>query len=466
MRYALLFCFFLASFFYGYAQGSKIDSLRKLLETAKEDSNKVTVLWRLAEQYKSFKPDTALQLAQHALLLAQRIKYVEGESRSLAILASSQYLLGNYPNALSNYMLKLKIEEKRNSPRNYASALGNIGSVYILLGEYPAALIYLYRADSTVETAGEKVKNELKFSFLINIGETYYRMHKLDSAWLYFENSLSLAKQKNDSLFLGLSLLGLANVKALLDDDLEALQLYYPSFTYLNDGLNNDYLCEATLGMAKLYNKINRKDSAAYFGKMSFTIAKRDGFLSRELDAAYFLSQYFKKHKNYDSAFTYMELATNLKDSIKGADKTREAMIISTNEQLRQAELAEQKLREIHTRKQQLQLLFIAIFIPIFFIMTLFVSRIKLHPAIIKLMGIISLLLFFEYLTLLLHPFVADLTNHTPLLELLIFVMVAMGIIPLHHRLEHLLITRLTKGKSTWRGKFLKSKTVKLKMKK
>src|SRR5688500_12954666 len=104
-------------------QSVKIQRLANLLSTEKQDSNRVTLLWQLAEQYQSFKPDTSLQLAQKSLLLAQRTRYTEGESRSLAILATSQYLLGDYPAALHNYMLKLKIEEKRNNPRNYASAL-------------------------------------------------------------------------------------------------------------------------------------------------------------------------------------------------------------------------------------------------------------------------------------------------------------------------------------------------------
>lgn len=134
MRPLLSICFVMLSSFFAHAQVSKIDSLSSLLVKEKIDTNRVTLLWKLAEQYQSIKPDTSLQLAQQGLLLAQRIKYVEGESRSLALLATSQYLLGNYPKALNNYMLKLKIEENRNSPRNYASALSNIGLMYILLG--------------------------------------------------------------------------------------------------------------------------------------------------------------------------------------------------------------------------------------------------------------------------------------------------------------------------------------------
>ena len=62
-----------------YAQPLKIDSLSRLLSIQKTDSNKVTLLWQLAEQYQSFKPDTSLQIAQKALLLAQRLKFTEGE---------------------------------------------------------------------------------------------------------------------------------------------------------------------------------------------------------------------------------------------------------------------------------------------------------------------------------------------------------------------------------------------------
>jgi tetratricopeptide (TPR) repeat protein len=154
--------FFIGCFTTIKAQSKKIDSLKQLLKTEKQDTNRVIRLWKLAEQYQFFKPDSTLQLAQQALLLAKHINYTEGESRSLAIMATGQYLLGNYTAALNNYMLKLKLEEKRNSIRNYASALNNIGLMYILLADYPHALSYLYKADSTVLTAGGRSKKRIR----------------------------------------------------------------------------------------------------------------------------------------------------------------------------------------------------------------------------------------------------------------------------------------------------------------
>ena len=70
-------------------------------------------------------------------------------------------------------------------------------------------------------------------------------------------------------------------------------------------------------------------------------------------------------------------------------------------------------------------------------------SRIKIHIRVVKILGILSLLILFEYLTLLFHPYVATITHHTPVIEMFIFVSIAAILIPAHHRIEHWLIQRL-----------------------
>lgn len=430
-----------------FSQSAKIDSLRNLLQKETIDSNKVTLLWRLADQYKFFKPDTTILLAQQAQLLASRIKFIEGESRSYAVMATGQYLLGNYTVALNNYMQKLKIEEKRNSVRNYASALSNIGLMYILLSDYKSALSYLYRADSTVNAAGGAVKQELQNSILTNLGETFYRMKKQDSAKQYFSKALSNALQDKDGFHQGAAFLGLGNVYASDGKDSTALINYRQAIGLLNDGTNNDMLCETALGFANVFQKKAQNDSALHYAMLAFNIALRDGFLSRELDAANFLSRFYKNEKKFDSAFVYMEQAGMLQDSLKGQAKTREAMIISSNEQIRQTEIAEEKLRDKETRLQRLQILAICIFIPVFFIITVAVSRIRIHRNVVRFMGVVSLLLFFEFIILLLHPLIEQLMDHNKVLELLVLVFIGAGLVPLHHKLEHIVIKKLTKDK-------------------
>jgi len=430
------------------AQSSKIDSLQHLLQTDRQDSNRVTHLWRLAEQYQFFKPDTTLQLAQRAYLLAQHINYKEGESRSLGVMAAGQYLLGNYSAALNNYMLKLQLEEKRNSSRGYASALNNIGLMYILLADYPNALAYLHKADSTVNTAGDAAKKELKNRILVNLGESFYRMKQMDSANYYFLQAFLTGVNNEDVFFQGAASLGIGNVQSAEGHDNEATNNYRKALLFLNDGTNNDMLCETALGLANVFLKTGQTDSALHYAKLAFATGQKDGFLSRELDAASFLSHYYKKQQKLDSAFVYMEQAVALQDSLKGQAKTREAMIISSNEQLRQAELAEQKQRDKEARIQQLQILAICIFIPMFFLITLAVSRIRIHRNVVRFMGVVSLLLFYEFLILLLHNPIEELMHHNKVLELLVLVVIGAGLVPLHHRLEQVVIAKLTRPRT------------------
>jgi hypothetical protein len=435
-----------------FAQYKKTDTLKILLSAEKQDTNKVTLLWQLAKEYQDNKPDTAMLLAQEALQLAKRIKYVEGESKALALLAASQYYMGNYPKALENYLLKLQIEEKRKVPKDYSVALNNIGLMYVLLGEYDNAIVYLQKSDS-VESAYNI--NYIKHSVMLNLGEAYFRKNNLDSSLTYFTKSLQLANASGTSDEVAMSEVGVGNALAKQNDNGQSLQYYLSAIQKLKTSTNEDLFCEAALGIAKVYNALNKKDSAMYYTKQSYLIGKKDGFLSRQLDASQYLVELFKQNNKADSALVYLQNSIALKDSLMGQDKIRQSQILSSSEQLRQRQMEEERRIAKAERKKQLQLLFIGIFIPIFFLFTLYISRMKIQTRIIKFMGIISLLLLFEYLTLFLHPFVVEITHHTPIFEMLIFVTIAAFLIPMHHKLEGWLIKKLT-GSTTphFDGKF------------
>ena len=51
--------------------------------------------------------------------------------------------------------------------------------------------------------------------------------------------------------------------------------------------------------------------------------------------------------------------------------------------------------------------------------------------------------LVFEFLNLLLHPFLERITHHSPVLMLLSLVCIAALLVPLHHKLEHLAVHKL-----------------------
>ena len=460
-----IFTLFIVLFFLmsAIAQKNKADSLGALLAVEKQDSNRVTLLWNMANVSYIYNPDTAMLLSQQALNLAQKIKFTDGESRALGIIANTFLKIGNYSRALEFYLQKLKIEEKRDNSRSLASVVMNIGIVYVYQEEYRKALYYLFKADSVITANNIE---DLKCNIGLNLGDVYNRLNINDSAFIYFEKSLGLAIRQQDGDFTGASMVGLGHSYFKQEDYALAMQNYLDAMPYLQAADDEDLFCEAAIGLAELYEKLNRTESAEYYARKTLSIAKKDGFLSWQQEAASFLKDHFKKLKKNDSALAYTEQAQSLKDSISSKERIRESQILSSNEQLRQSQLAESKQKAKEERFKQLQFLFIGIFIPILFLFTLFLSRRRVHIKVVKSMGIISLLILFEFLTLLLHPYVLEMTNHMPVFEIMIFVSIAAVLIPSHHRLENWLIEKLTHKRNGYTDGRIILRTIKLKKKK
>lgn len=432
------------------AQKNTLDSINRVIDKIRTDTGKIREKCDIAFNLRVNAPATALQLASEALALSKKIKYTDGQSKSLGTMAIIFRLLGNYPLALEYNLKRLKLVEKTGDREKLAGVFINTGFVYVNLEEYKNALNYYYKADSVLKKLDSAL--DKKFTVAQNLGDVYDKLHLNDSAFTYFTKSLTLARLEKDNYHEGMAMIGLGNNYLKTGQYLLATANYRSGITYLKEAADDDLLCEAYLGQASLYKKLDKPDSAVFYARESFILAAKDGFLPRQLDAAAFLSAHYQNEKDIDSSFLYMNHMQALNDSINSKSRIREAQVLSSSEQMRQIEIAENLQTARQERRQQLQLLFIAIFIPGFFLITLLLSRIKLHVRLVKILGVLSLLIFFEFLTLLLHPYVAEITHHTPVYEMLIFVSIAAILIPTHHRIEHRLIHWLTKNRPLTAG--------------
>ena len=114
-------------------------------------------------------------------------------------------------------------------------------------------------------------------------------------------------------------------------------------------------------------------------------------------------------------------------------------------EQLRTIEDAARKSEEEQQRQQNIQFALIALGIVTFVILFLLLSRsIIVTEKWISFFGILGLLIVFEFINLLLHPFLEQVTHHSPLLMLMALVALASLLIPLHHRMEKWINEKMT----------------------
>ncbi len=427
-------------------KGQDYDKKAILAELSKPQPIKkeITLLWNLADEMQMYNNDSALILGHKAMTLAKEINYKEGLSRSLGITANVYSSMGNYPKAMALYLEKLKLEESGKNPRNLASALINIGIVFSFQQEYAEALRYYNKADKLII---EHKIDDLIPNINMNLGDTYDKINKNDSAKYFYtivyENAILIKNKYNEAF----ARIGLGNVNAKMNNEYNAIQNYNLAIPVLRDKKDFEFLSETYLGLAKVHNMFGNEKEAILNAQLALLEANKIKAMNKSYDAEVFLTQFYKKMHQPDSAFKYLELSTALNDSINNRNKIKNLQLLTINEKLRQDELAAAKITAKKERVKQLQLLFITIFIPSLFLITLLLRRRKVKQSVVKILGIVSLMFAFEFITLLTHPLVAKLTNYNLILEMLVFVTLGFILVPAHHKLEHWLINHLIKNR-------------------
>ena len=212
---------------------------------------------------------------------------------------------------------------------------------------------------------------------------------------------------------------------------------YKLAFPYFVSHHVNEGTCEAALFLAQLFERKNKPDSAIWYGQLSLRTAQSSMLTSRQSETSDYLAAFYKRRHQPDSALKYLELSVALKDSLFNKEKLQEMENLTFDENNRQQELQDEKKKEHEASVRNLQLIAIALFIPVFFLFVLFLGRIKVKARLVEFLAIVDLLLFFEFITDLVFPYISDWTNDRPIGEMLILVLIAAALEPLNFGIEN-----------------------------
>jgi tetratricopeptide (TPR) repeat protein len=193
MKYSLTKIFFLHLLFvvslFNFAQTPTIDSLTKALASLPKPTNKLSdssyiiTIQKLAGEYSFINPDTSITLAQQGLQLSDKTHWKKGKAICLSTLGWSNYVKGNYLQALEYYNTGLKIAEELSDKSLQATFLGNIGIVYYEQSDYPKALAYYFKALKIYEELGDKRGIAINLG---NIGIIYAEQSDYPKALEYY----------------------------------------------------------------------------------------------------------------------------------------------------------------------------------------------------------------------------------------------------------------------------------------
>jgi tetratricopeptide (TPR) repeat protein len=385
-------------------------------------------------------PDSGYYYGHEGLMLEDMLHDKRRESDCLALLGGSASFIGNIPMALDYSLKALKVAEQAKDTERINSAFLNLGLIYYFQQDFAKALEY-YRNSLQI---GRSIQDEEIITLALeSIGDDYFKLSKLDSS-LYYTNLAyprSVASGNKNSLADELNNLGDTYVK--LNRNPLALACYHKAITIENSNQDMADYCQSTIGMATAFHQQNENDSALIYGYKSLSTAVSSNFNQPEMDASNFLASVYEFEKNADSALKYLKLTIAIKDSLFSQEKSKSIHNMTFEENIRQQELVEQNRKAKENATKNLQLLAIGVFIPIFFMFALLLGRIKVRARIVEFLAVLSLLMFFEFITDLVYPFVSDWTNENQVWEMLILVIIAALLEPLNYRMEHWVKTKL-----------------------
>ncbi len=290
MKKALILSLLLMVFFTAMAQHKKIDSLRVALNKATTDTDKYAALYELGKIYYISYPDSSIIFYQQAFLIAKKYNWVKEQGNDFNGIANAYGSMGDYVNAIQYYLKALKNYELVNYGMGAAKVDNNLGSTYLQKEDAKTALFYLQKAIKPLDdyTRSHKLigtEKNLNGILLLNLGECYLDMKKLDSAKYYLDISLKICNTTHYQALLGNVKRDLGEVQKLKGDKNGALQNFRQAI--ISDRALGDVenLSVAYLSMADLYHKYKLQDSAEYYAKKALDTAAAGKYVQDVLNA-------------------------------------------------------------------------------------------------------------------------------------------------------------------------------------
>lgn len=437
MKKLLLLLIFFASTLTVSAQQKKVDSLTAIVKSLPDNEKRLKALRQLvaATADSSF---ITIRYAKQRLALAKKLNKLRFELSFLGVLEVAYSQIYNYPKQLEFCFEGLNLSQKLKNDTTSSYFLNSIMSSYIDGNEPRKAISY--------GLTGLHIAERIKYKPMIggilnNTSRQYIKLNILDSALYYMQKSYRVETDSR-SANIAYPIEGLGEIEEMMQHNALALSYYHqaiPAFQKINDYIDVAY---TYIRIAKILKKTGPQDSVLYYARLGYNIGQKVHELTDISEGAEILSGLYEG-KNDKESLSYYKIAATAKDSLSNTDRVKQFQVLSIKEQEKQLELAEQRQKEQEEQKENLQLIAIALFIPIFLIAVLLLSRTRAHRRLIDFMGVLSLLLLFEFITLLIHPQVEKVTHHTPVLELLALVALAAILVPMHHNLTHWLKQKL-----------------------
>jgi hypothetical protein len=434
LRLFILVCFTVLQ---TMGQRPNTDSLWHIAETTRNDSLRLKAFTGLQLYYIGIELDSTFSYSSRLVQLCDKLDIPR--YTALGILYSSYvfYRIGDYSTVQEHIVKASAIAEQTKD----LEVLARIENFRSLIESDPLKRIVHLRKAIQYKRA-MVMADPLSTILLGNLSGSFLNSNQTDSAFFYAQKMYEQSIKIHDTLSSYVTAV-MGNVYLKMNQPDVAFAFYKRGIRAATATQKIDDLMRAYMPMANYFDKTNQPDSALYYWKKPFEYGPREAF-SAKLNASKKIYAYYLARGNNDSAVKYMNHFIAGNDSVNSTNKVAQLLAAKFEEELRQQEQENAREAEKESRSHNIQLAVTAIAILIFLILFLLLSRsILVSHRVVAFLNVLVLLIVFEFMNLLIHPWLEKVTHHTPALMLLGLVAIGALLVPLHHKLEHWTTQRL-----------------------
>ncbi len=250
----------------GIGQQQKIDSLQRVIASAKEDSVKVLALIELSKQFKG--KDTSRIYLEQARELAEKINFPKGIALAYKNIGITYYDKNKDNLVLENWNKSLEIYKAIKDSAGEANMLSNIGAVYMNQGADVKAIEY-YMSSLAI---AEKINDKLRIATVLNNTGSVY-MHKESSkqkALQYYLRSLPISEELKDKNAIGTTS---ANIGEIYIEAGKSDSAIYFLNKSLDAHVNTQKVAQPLNDLGAVYDSLKQYSKSLYYYKMADSIS-------------------------------------------------------------------------------------------------------------------------------------------------------------------------------------------------
>lgn len=277
--------------------GLNKDSLKRVLNKAKDDTSKVKTLITLGQQYESNQPDSAIYYYKLSGKLSRQLNYPAGIIRYIANYTAVLNVQGKFDESLKLNLQAVELSQKNGLKQQLIKSLMNTGAVYQYKESYDLAINYYLKALPLLEATDEAQNLSIAYSNLCGL---YRNIKQTEKALFYARLALKYANKINDAYAMSSASINMGNALKDAGKITEAIKYLQQAYQIALKVNYENFQETALIDIADAYLQLKQPERYLPFFRQALPLAEAIDDVSGKAYAinGICLGLFWQKHYN------------------------------------------------------------------------------------------------------------------------------------------------------------------------